>query len=79
MNIQDEILVNKYGQDLITIQQLTDKFGTFDLLQKRLFLNDILYLIMQSKPKDEDIEPTIIESKLKPTFTPCVLLRKGFA
>ena len=79
MNIEDEILVNKYGQNLIAVQQLTDKFELLDLLQKKLFLNDILYLIMQSKPRDEDIEFAIKESGLKPTFTPCVLLRKGAA
>ena len=79
MNIEDEILINKYGQNLIVLQQLKDKFGLLDLLQKKLFLNDILYLIMQSKPKEEDIEPAIKESKLKPSYTPCVILRKGVA
>jgi hypothetical protein len=79
MNIEDEILVNKYGQSLIAIQQLIDKFRLLDLLQKKLFLNDILYLIMQSKPQEEDIESAIKGSELTPTFTPCVLLRKGVA
>lgn len=79
MNREDEILVNKYGQSLILIEQLTDKFSLLDLPQKELFLNDILYLIMQSKPKDEDIEPAIKESKLKSTYTPCVLIKKGVA
>lgn len=34
---------------------------------------------MQSKPKSEDIEPAIVNSGLKPTFTPCILLKKGVA
>lgn len=34
---------------------------------------------MQSKPTNDDIQPAISASKLKPTFTPCVLLRKGVA
>lgn len=34
---------------------------------------------MQLKPKEEDIEVAITNSGLKPTFTPCVLIRKGIA
>jgi hypothetical protein len=34
---------------------------------------------MQSKPEEGDIEPAIIKSDLKSTFTPCVLLKKGVA
>ncbi len=79
MKLEDEILVNKYGQGLIAIEQLTNKFSLLNWTQKKLFLNDILYLIMQSKPKEADIELAINESGLKPTYTPCVLLRKGIA
>jgi hypothetical protein len=79
MKIEDEILVNKYGQGLISIEQLTESFHLLALSQKKLFLNDILYLIMQSKPKEEDIQLAIEESKLKPTYTPCILLKKGVA
>lgn len=79
MNLEDEILINKYGQDLITSEKLTEKFNLLDSHQNRLFLNDILHLIMQSKAKDEDIEEAIRESKLKVTYTPCVLLKNGVA
>jgi hypothetical protein len=79
MKLEDEILVNKFGQGLVVVEQLTEIFGLLDWTQKKSFLTDILYLIMQSKPKEEDIEPAIKESGLKPTFTPCVLLRKGIA
>jgi hypothetical protein len=79
MKLKDEILINKFGQGLIAIEQLTDRFGLLEVLKKKEFLNDFLYLIMQSKPKKEDIEPAIIYSRLKSTFTPCILLRKGVA
>ena len=79
MSIEDEILVNKYGQNLISIQELIDKFELLDLAPKKIFLNDIIYLIMQSKPNYGDIDLAIKESELKPTFTPCVLLQKGVA
>ncbi len=79
MNLADEILINKHGQDLIDCNELVEKFDLLDFSKKRIFLNDLLYLIKQSKAKDDDIELAILESKLKPTYTPCILLRKGVA
>lgn len=77
MKIEHEILVNKYGQNLVEIEQLKEIFNLFDLNNKKMFLNDLLFLIMQSKPKNEDVEYAIDISKLKPTYTPCVLIKKG--
>ncbi len=79
MKIQHEILVNKYGQGIAHIQELKTLFETFEIDYKKVFLNDIIHLIIQSKAKDSDIEPAIKESGLKSTLTPCVLLRKGVA
>jgi hypothetical protein len=79
MKLEDEILVNKFGQGLVAIEQLTEDFSLLEVFQKKEFLNGFLYLIMQSKPKKEDIEPAILESGLKSTFTPCILLKKGVA
>ena len=79
MKIEQEILINQFGQKIVDMKQLMSLFEGFDNSNKRVFLNDMLYLIMQSKPKDKDIEPAIVASNLKPTYTPCVLLRKGVA
>jgi hypothetical protein len=79
MKLEDEILVNKFGQGLVAIEQLTEDFSLLEVFQKKEFLNGFLYLIMQSKPKKEDIEPAMLDSGLKPTFTPCILLKKGVA
>lgn len=79
MNVEDEILINKYGQDLISADELLKNFSVYALLNKGVYLRELLGLIGQSKPKDEDIELAIKESGLKPTFTPCVLLQKGVA
>lgn len=40
-------------------------------------LNDIVYLIIQSKAIDTDIYQAIISSGLKETYPPCILLKKG--
>lgn len=79
MVLQDEILVNKFGQGLVDYEVLLDKFQSFDLGARNKFLNDLLFLVLQSKPNDGDIGTAIRESGLKPTFTPCVLLQKGVA
>lgn len=79
MKIEHEILVNKYGQGLVSTELLLNLFGSFDMSSQKVFLSEILFLILQSKPKEEDIEPAIINSGLKSTYTPCVLLKKGVA
>jgi len=79
MKRDEEIDVNKYGQGLVSGDELKIKFNALDLADKRNMLNDIIYLIMQSKATDKDIQPAIEESKLKPSYTPCVLLTKGVA
>ncbi|WP_426295892.1 DUF5958 family protein [Dyadobacter endophyticus] len=71
--------MNKFGQNAVEIKLLIDRFGTLDFLEKKALLTSLLYFIMQSKPTNDDIQPAISASKLKPTFTPCVLLRKGVA
>lgn len=79
MKIEHEILVNKYGQKLVNTELLLNLFESFDLSYQQVFLNKLLFLIIQSKPNEEDIEPAIIDSGLKSTYTPCVLLKKGVA
>jgi hypothetical protein len=76
MNINDEILINKYGQGLLSDAILVNKFDTFKLEEKRNYLTDLSNLIIQSKPIAHDVDIAIQNSNLKPTFTPCVLLKK---
>jgi hypothetical protein len=79
MKLEYEILMNKYGQGLINSEPLLLNFEGLEVASKRSFLNDMLFLLLQSKPTDSDIEPAILRSGLKPTYTPCVLLGKGVA
>lgn len=77
MTTQDEILINQFGQNLIFADDIKNKFESQTTVQKKIFLNEIINLINQSKPNNEDIEIAIVESKLKQTYTPCVLIKKG--
>jgi len=77
MKLEYEILINKYGQGVINSEPLLLNFEGLEVASKGDFLNDLLFLLQQSKPTDSGIEPAILESGLKPSYTPCVLLGKG--
>ena len=78
MIIEHEILINQYGQDLLSLEELMEiSFLNLSTEYQRVYLNDVVNLIIQSKPKNEDISLAIEISQLKETYTPCVLLNKG--
>ena len=77
MDIIKVINLNMFAQDLIELQSILSVFNSFEIDKKRSFLEYLVMIIIQSKPCFDDIEITISESKLKPTYTPCVLLKKG--
>lgn len=77
MNINEQILINKFGQDLLSFQDVLNFFDSLDRENKKKTLNELAYLILQSKSVDSDIDKAIELGKLKPTYTPCVKIRKG--
>lgn len=79
MILEHEILLNKFGQELVQEESLVQMFMDLDYVSKNEFLYDMLFIIQQSKPMDTDIEPAILRSGLKSTYTPCILLKKGVA
>ncbi len=77
MDIEYEILFNKYGQEIIPAEVLVAKFlEANEPIQLDLF-NHLLFIILQSKALDSDVEYAIKRSNLKPSLTPCVILKKG--
>lgn len=77
LSIKETLLINRFAQGLVDCEPLISLFKELDLEQKRDYLAEIRSLIMQSKPNNNDIEITIQNSGLRPTYTPCVLLCKG--
>ena len=77
MTLYEEIIINKFGQNLIESGKVVSDFNLFDLEKKRSFLTDLEFLIIQSKPSMEYVEDAIYNSGLKSSYTPCVLLQKG--
>lgn len=77
MELKNEILVNKYAQSVVEIEDLILIFNTFSHDDKKKYLYDLLFFILQSKAQNEDIETAIENSKLRRTYTPCVIIQKG--
>ncbi|MGX5854433.1 DUF5958 family protein [Dyadobacter jiangsuensis] len=76
MNLEEEILINQFGQDVFNSDRLLERFSKFDEPQKRDHLNGLWLLLSQSKPLDSDISHAMADARLKPTYTPCVVLLK---
>lgn len=77
MNINEQIVINKFGQDLLSFPDVLNIFQSKVKENKKIFLTDLSFLIIQSKASERDIDSAIELGNLKPTFTPCVKIRKG--
>lgn len=77
MTIDQEIEINLFAQDLIDIKHLRFIFNDLNMETKKIYLERLILLITQSKVLEIDIDSAIIKSKLKSTFTPCVILKRG--
>lgn len=75
MHLDEQIAVNQFGQGGLLADDLLDKFSQLNENDQREWVLYISDLIWQSKPIDSDIEQAILESSLKPSYTPCVILR----
>lgn len=77
MSLNQDILINQYGQNLVLIEVLVDGYKILAPSDRRIYLYHLITLIIQSKCEDLDISQAIENSCLKETLTPCVLLKKG--
>ncbi len=75
MKLNEEIAVNQWGQGLKDINYFIDFFSELELQEKRQYLTDLSHFILQSKPKEDDIDEAINLSDLKKTYTVCILIK----
>lgn len=73
----EEILINKWGQKLVSFEEMEQSFHNFSEEEKKIYLTDMANLILQSKPQNIDIGDAIKRAGLKDTYTPCTLLKKN--
>lgn len=59
-NIEEEILINQFSQGLVTIEEMNKWFATYDLLNKKDIIHNLLNLVIQSHPTYDEIESSAI-------------------
>lgn len=70
-----ELILNKIAQGKIEFEAVVSWFNEFELELKLQILRVLYLCLSQCHPSKADIEKGIIESKLKPTYTPCLLIK----
>ena len=77
LSIKEELLLDRYAQGLAQREIIVELFNSFSISNKKNYLEELIHLIKQSKPQNDDIVTSIKDSNLKGTYTPCVMLKKG--
>jgi len=77
MNLSDEIAINQIQQELISQQDAKNWFLSFPTEAQQDILQRLSYMTIQAGAQEKDVSLAIAKSKLRPTYTPCVLLSKG--
>ena len=77
MNLEQEIIFNQFGQGVCIEEKLIRQFESLKIEGKREMMIEVENLILQSESTIDDIDVAIGKSGLKPTFTPCVIIKKG--
>ena len=70
-----EVTLNKIAQGQISKESGVKWFSLFSEIEQREVLGTLNRCIHQSHPDPSEIEIGIIESGLKETYTPCVIMR----
>jgi hypothetical protein len=68
------IILNQIAQSIIDIETGEKWFSAFDANDQKDILGKLMYCVYQSHPKEIERKYAVLESGLRPTFTPCVLL-----
>lgn len=74
-NIQ--LRLNQYAQSYREIQDAKYWFESLATIDQLEVLRELSYLVLQAGANDKDVNEAIEYSRLKKTFTPCILLLKG--
>ncbi|MEG3858458.1 DUF5958 family protein [Microcoleus sp. herbarium12] len=77
MNLNDEITINQIQQELMSQEDATNWLLSFSTQGQQEILQRLSYMTIQAGAREEDVSLAITKSKLRATYTPCVLLRRG--
>jgi hypothetical protein len=71
----EDIMINKFAQEKINLEQILDWFGCFETQIQRNIIRSISLCLEQSYPNEETFNKAIQLIPLKPTTTAIVLLK----
>ena len=74
---EELIFINKIVQSIVPLEEGVDWFQSASEDKQLEILRGLYNFSIQAGDWDGDADEAIKKSKLKPTYTPCVLLRKG--
>lgn len=70
------LFLNQVAQGASPIAAAIKRLAEFSDQQRFDFFVDLAMMVVQAHPLPGDVDRAIERSQLKPTFTPCVLVRK---
>ena len=72
-----EILFNSYAHGVTSLETCQTWFTKMDSDEQRQTLEKVLFLLVQAQPSPEVIHQAVVNSPIKPTMTPVVILLKN--
>ena len=72
----NQLIINQISQNIIPFEEGMNWFGDLEEIDQLSVLHDLRICYEQSHPTDEIVKLGLHKSKLKSTFTPCVLILK---
>ncbi|MCP4345581.1 MAG: hypothetical protein GY795_08645 [Desulfobacterales bacterium] len=74
---EDRLFINQLSQGIHSLEKGKIWFSSFDSDRQLDILREISNFALQAGALESDVKDAIQKSKLKPTYTPCVILLKG--
>jgi hypothetical protein len=72
-----ELQLNRIAQGMVSVPDGVSWFEALAQQEQQVVLRTLAYITSQSHPLPAEVEPAIAQARLKPTFTPCVMVRKA--
>jgi len=73
--LKRQLLLNRVAQDICPVHLLLEEVESADEPSRLAWFDELAMAVMQSHPMPTEVEQAIAHAGLKPTFTPCVLVR----
>ncbi len=72
-----DLVINKAAQGIITKEEAIEWFRSLSPEDQSRAVNHVWYCTTQASPGRMEIDAAIVDSGLKRTYTPCVLLKRA--